>query len=264
LHAVRSVLRQSVPVDCVCIIADGDDGVLERSLRRLDPERVFVHRMTENRGTYFVRAVARRGIAAEFLAFVDADDRVERRWLEHLLEAARDNDGVAFSGTRRIHSFGPFWRTVKTRSVRPEKAGRVPPQHFAVHCALYRPDRIDAAGGFDPSFRIAYDTAFVNFIALTGSFGVASGPLYVQRKRDVLGRTKSLTADERTGYGSADREKAQIRMTDLYEEAAAILAEDVQEGRRFLQTRRDPSLEQQVRDSVDELRTAFDVWETER
>lgn len=262
--AVRSALRQSHPVEMVMVLSDGDTEVPAERLRRLDERRVFVHTLPANRGTYFAREVARRALGDGYVAYLDADDEVEDEWIAQLMRSAEDNDGVAFCAARIIRSVGPLSWTVKTRSVKPHRAKQERAWQFAFHTNLYRSDRIAAVGGFDPSFRIGYDTAFVSLVAQSGPFGVVSEPLYRCREHDYLSGRRSLTADITTGYGSAARDEASERLQAIYRACAPLFATDPESALKTLMSMRDPALEAEVRSRAEELREELVAWRRRR
>ena len=257
VEAVRSILRQGRLVGTVVIVSDGDAAIPSDRLRRLDPHRVVTFVLPENRGHFFVREVAWRAALDDWVAFVDADDRVRPRWLERLAEAATTGGGVAFGATRLVRSYGPIDRAFKTRPVDTARAGSADPRHFATHNGLYRRDRIDAVGGFDPSFRIAYDTVFVNLIALSGPFGAVEEPLYVYRKSDAFAARKPLTGGRSTGFRSSERERATARALAIYREARPAFATDAAHARAVVLAGRDPLLAAEVEERSNELREAL-------
>ena len=257
IGAVRSVLRQRVPVARVLVVSDGDPSVPAERLVRMDEQRVTVHVFDRNRGNYFVREAAWRAAQSECIAFLDADDEVEPEWIGRLLDTAEGNGGVAFCATRLVRSFGPVDRTIKTRSVRPELAGGPEPHHFAIHNALFDRGRIEAAGGFDPAFRIGYDTLFINFVALTGPFGVVHEPLYIRRQKDVFSRQRSLTTSRETGKGSPQRLRVIRQVEDLYRRFAPEFRDDPIVAREHLLRLRDSQLEHEVEVEVERLRTVL-------
>lgn len=256
LEAVKSILRQGPLVSTVVVVSDGDEGIPSLELRRLDPGRVVTFVLPENRGHFFVREVGWRAALGDWVAFVDADDRVHRRWMQSLGAAAAEGEGegVAFSATRLVRSLGPIDRTFKVRPVDSSRAGLAEPRHFATHNGLYRKDRIDAVGGFDPGFRIAYDTVFVNLIALSGPVGAVQEPLYVYRKSDAFAPRKPLTGGASTGFGSSERERATERALSIYAEARPLFMTDPGRAREVILSRRDPVLGAEVEEQSTALR----------
>jgi len=262
--AVESILRQDYAPTTVLVVSDGDTTVPAEPLRALDPDRVFVHVLPQNRGHFFAREVATRALDTAWIGFVDGDDFVEPTWASSLIEAARDQGGVAFCGARQVHSYGPLSRTYTVSTVGRDKAAAVTPRQFARHTTIYRPARIKAAGGFDPGFRIGYDTVFVNLVALTGPFGVVDEPLYVRRRRDVFAREKSLTTSAQTGKGTPLRKEVLRRIDELYARYAPQFRQDPSAARETLLASRDPALDAEVEDRARELRQELGEWNAKR
>ena len=264
IEAVTSILRQDYVPTSALIVSDGDATVPADRLRALDPDRVFVHVLPQNRGHFYTREVASRAVDAAWIGFVDGDDFVEPTWASSLIAAAREADGVAFCGSRHVHSYGPFTRTKRVSPVLPERAAAATPRQFASHVTIYRPERIDAVGGFDPGFRIGYDTLFVNLVALTGPFGVVDEPLYVRRRKDLFAREKSLTTNAQTGKGTPLRKEALLRIEELYAEYAPRFRQDPSAARETLLASRDPALDAEVQDRANELRQKLADWRATR
>ena len=257
LTAVRSVLRQTFSDLRVVVISDGDPEVPADRLRRLDPQRVLVFELPENRGTYFVREVGRRASRSPWFAMLDADDIVERTWLERSLECA-ERTGVAFVDQRRFLNYGPFRRTLDLRPVDLTVAGHCPAHYFASLNALVAMERLEAMGGFDGSFRVGFDKIAVNLIALTGPVGAVHEPLYLVRRGDRLRGFRSLTTDPATGKRSDFRKASNLRRDAIYARAHPEFLRDPEAGRALLLDERDPEIEREIAHHSADLRRMLD------
>lgn len=145
-ETVQSVLAQTVDDFEILIVDDGSTDVATRALlatARWPRAQVF---HTENRGLARARNFLLEHARGEFLCALDADDKLDARYLESTLAAFEKDPGLTFVSTR-LQMFG-------TES-------RVTPEHLRcdlptllVDCpifcaALTRRTAVAAVGGYD-------------------------------------------------------------------------------------------------------------------
>ncbi len=254
LDAVRSVIRQRWPQLRVLVMSDGDPGVPTHKLTAMGGGRVLVHTLRQNNGHFFVREVARRALDDGWIAFLDADDLVHRDWLADLYAVAHSHEGVAYCAVRHFRSFGPLRRTTKIRPGRLDRAGLPEQFDYAHHNGLYRTERIDAVLGYDASFRIAYDSTFINLIAMTGRVGVVEQARYLYRRADYFAKNAPLTAHPSTGMGSAARSEAAARGLEIYRSVRIAVETRAVSVREAVAVHRDHAVEAAVDEAAESLR----------
>lgn len=212
-RAVDSVLN-SRDVDLhLIVLVDGDP---KTRVARWN-SRVTVFKLPDNRGRYFADAV---GIAAAsrvpgaLWAPLDADDWVEP---EHYARLAERIETGAVCST--------YWRQNAQRVPRIQqphiqRLRSAPPSfaHLFHWCSgMYSLDRVEAAGGIHPGFRVGFDTLFALMLVLTGPVNHVRTPGYHWHRR----QSGSLTTSPATGFGSPQRVAARARLADLYKLAVA-------------------------------------------
>lgn len=167
-RCLDSLIKQTHDDFRILVVADGAEvGTLPAD------SRIDVCQLAENKGAYFARAVALSATTDDYHAVIDADDWVEPHWLETLL--ARDAD-VVQHGCRFVERDG------HAAYVKPWRNARKPINsqllHFTSHTGLYRTERLREVGGYNPAFRVGYDSLMCMFIRLTGEVDIVDEPLY--------------------------------------------------------------------------------------
>lgn len=196
-RCVRSMLDQTHRDLNVLVIADG----MKTGLRCRD-SRLHVYELPENRGAYYARAVALAATDTPWHAVIDADDWAEPEWLETLLDTGSDivwqrNRIDEHPGESRIMT----WR----------RADDIPGPtlvHTASHTGLYRTDCIREYGGYNPSYRIGWDTLMVGILRITGPFELIDKPLY---HRTVHSASLTMHADTGTRSNTRRRNRQHLR-----------------------------------------------------
>ena len=178
--AVRSVLEQSVPPHELIVIDDGSTDDLAHALRPFG-DRVL-YRRKENGGAASARNVALELCSGELFAILDADDAYARGRIEAIGALAAARPDLDLVSTDAAFVFDG--RVANTFLAATPFA--VEDQRTAIFWTCYtggwaaiKTDRLREIGGFDESFRIAYDWDCVVRLMLSGSTaGMVDAPLY--------------------------------------------------------------------------------------
>ena len=150
-EALASVFGQQPPPDAVVVVDDGSSDDPAAIVRRFPGAQLI---RQENRGLAAARNAGWRALDAEFVLFLDADDRLEPRALDRALRcfARVPECGFVYGGHRYIDRDG---RSIGERY---EPPGDVAFEHLlrgnfiAMHgTVLYRRARLIDVGGFDES-----------------------------------------------------------------------------------------------------------------
>lgn len=184
---IEALLAQDYSGDWELILVDNGstDGTPEMIARRYPDLAARVVIEDTDRGASPARNAAVRHSRGDFLAFVDADDRVQPTWLSELVAAAAGVDLVAGD--------------IETESLNSERARRARPlgslafvfddPEFlpaASGCNLgVRRSTFEAIDGFDPVFVVGQDVDFSWRAQLAGfSIGFAPRAVVAYRLRD--------------------------------------------------------------------------------
>ena len=156
-EALASVFGQHPPPDAVVVVDDGSSDDPAAVVRRFPGAQLI---RQQNRGLAAARNAGWQALDAEFVLFLDADDRLEPRALEAALRcfARVPECGFVYGGHRYIDRDG---RSIGERY---EPPGASAFEHLlrgnfiAMHgTVLYRRARLLEVGGFDESLRRCED-----------------------------------------------------------------------------------------------------------
>lgn len=201
-RAVASVVGQDVSLRLV-VVNDGGPPV------DIDHPRVTVLNLPANRGRYFADAVVLAACDTEWFTVHDADDWSDPGRYGRLLDLGRVSGAVIAPHVSRKAS-GP-----KVAQPRPVDA---PPEtftHLAHWCSgVYTTERMKAAGGIHPGFRIGFDTLHTLMMVLTGPVTVDPVPSY-----HYCRRPGSLSKAPTSNRRSPQRRQAALRLSYLYRRA---------------------------------------------
>ncbi len=181
-EAVESALGQSSPPYEVVVCDDGSTDDIEGALAPYR-ERIVLLRKENGGGASALNAAA-RAAAGEFVAILDADDGYAPERLEALgeLAASRPDLDILATDAYLIVDGRPAARFCeRTPFAVAAQRAEILDRCFLVAPAVRR-SRLLAAGGFDESFRIAYDWDCWIRLILDGSrAGLVDEPLYLYR-----------------------------------------------------------------------------------
>jgi glycosyltransferase involved in cell wall biosynthesis len=176
---LRALSDQAYGAPSEVIIADNgssDDttDVAESWEPRLPGLRVID--ASQRRGAGHARNAGAAAARGDLLAFCDADDVVERSWLEGLVRAARTSDAVG----GRVGASEPL----------PVSKGFLP--WASTSCMAVWKQAFDELGGFDPSFLRAQDVDFSWRVQLAGYRLSPAPEAHIWRRpRDSLAKSAS-------------------------------------------------------------------------
>lgn len=199
-RCVRSILDQTHRDLRILVIADG----MKTGLRYRD-SRLHVYELPENRGAYYARAVAQAATDTPWHAVIDADDWVEPEWLDVMLDTGAD---IVWQRSR-IDEHADRSKVMTWRN-----ADRVPGPtliHTSSHTGLYRTEALREYGGYNPAYRIGWDTLMVGILRLTGPFEVIDKPMY---HRTI--HAASLTNAVDTGIQSETRRRNREHLREIF------------------------------------------------
>jgi glycosyltransferase involved in cell wall biosynthesis len=161
LAAVRSVLAEDGCELELVVVDDGSDVPAERLLADVDDERLRVVR-TDQAGVSRARNAGLDEARGDYVRFVDADDIVARGSTSRLLALAGGSHVVAYGSTAYCdETLRPIWTmrcSVEGNAVQACLLGRFTVRIFSM---LFPRSVVDAAGRWDPDFRVSEDWDFV-------------------------------------------------------------------------------------------------------
>lgn len=235
-HALESVLAQTFRSWEAIVVDDGStDSTRDVAAQFSDPRIRYIYQ--GNRGLSAARNTGIRAAQGEFLAFLDADDEWEPRFLEMCANALTANEAVtaATTLTKFIDEAGAELPRLGGKAVRADAVGErlLEGGFFPVHAALMRAEDVRQAGMFDESLtsvedwdlwlRIAGQGGMFLSVAeplaryriSTGSMSTNAGRMHANRVAVLTkqfgppeGDALSWPAEKRRGYAFAWRAAA--------------------------------------------------------
>jgi glycosyltransferase involved in cell wall biosynthesis len=173
-EAVETAQHQSVEPIEVIVVDDGSTDHPELALRDFTGVRLI---RQDNQGLAAARNCGWRAASGDFVAFLDADDRLLPDAIEANLArfAAQPDCGFVYGAFRYIDANG-----APLHEVALQDAGGDPFEAFlrqnciGMHATvLYRRDRLEALGGFETAFKACED--YDMYLRMARQFPVASG-----------------------------------------------------------------------------------------
>jgi glycosyltransferase involved in cell wall biosynthesis len=184
-EAIESALRQTAPASSVVVVDDGSTDATPEIAARFGAAVALLRQ--PNRGVSGARNFGASQVRAEWLLFLDADDRLLPIALEKMLEcAARGSFGVIYgqtihfderTGQRRVHGLGgcegappaaaaaSFWKSPITTP----------------GAALVRAEVFREIGGFNPLVNSLADRDFWMKAGVANEFGFLPEPVIEKR-----------------------------------------------------------------------------------
>jgi glycosyltransferase involved in cell wall biosynthesis len=201
-RAVDSVLAQDYKNLRLVIINDGG-----QPLELPKDDRIFHLELDQNRGRYFCDSVVLLSLDSGWFAVHDADDWSDKKMYSTLIKAAKDTGAAYCSFMWHRPGLKPKKMDVKT-DVRSYKS-------IGSWAAGVRTvERMWAAGGVCPHYRVGFDTLNNLLITKTGQYAIVDKGLYHYERRE-----QSLTVAKKTKINSEYREANKKKLVVLYNKA---------------------------------------------
>ncbi len=166
-RAVESALAQTYrDSEIICVDDGSSDGTLQvlKELREHHPDRITVIEQ-ENRGACAARNAGLERSTAEYVQFLDADDVILPRKLEHQAALAIENGmpGLIVGSSRTLSSDGKeLYRTVQENGDRDPWLDLMAHKLNVTSANLWRSDAVKQAGGWNEALGSSqeYDLMF--------------------------------------------------------------------------------------------------------
>lgn len=224
--AVESALAQTRQAEEVLVVDDGSNDDLDGALRPYMDRIELVRR--PNGGGAAARNTGAEAAGADFMAVLDADDTYHPRRLETIAELARQQPDLDLVTTdARLLADGKEAGTFATYTpfVWENQRTAIFETCFVGGWPAIRLSRLEAIGGFDESFRIAYDwdcwlrcildgaragfvdEPYYDYVIHSGSLSANRAPSLWERARllEKAERNPALRGDERPALERALR-----------------------------------------------------------
>jgi glycosyltransferase involved in cell wall biosynthesis len=213
-EVIQSILSQTYPIKEILLI---DDGSTDNSVEVASKFPVKIIKHNNNFGLSAARNTAIQNTTTEFIAAIDSDTAPDNLWLERILEGFSESN-IAGVGGRLFEANSLLipdrWRT------------RMMPQHYGNTAQLdikpfgcnsvYRTQILKDVGGYNESFRAAYDDMDIAERVLKAGFHTYYVPHAICRhlRRDSLESVISSCYNWRKpGYEIADAYIDHTRLT---------------------------------------------------
>jgi hypothetical protein len=182
-EAIESAQRQTIAPEEILVVDDGSDAVDSADvLRHFRAVRVV---RQQNRGLSSARNAGWRAASGFYVVFLDSDDRLLPGALASNLRlfAEHSDCGFVYGAYRFVDREGHVLRPGAFYEIGPDPyaallAGNCIGMHATV---MYRRDRLEATGGFDPAWRACED--YELYLRLGRHFAVACGPEVIAEYR---------------------------------------------------------------------------------
>lgn len=207
-RALKSILKQSVANHDVLVISDGCQSASE--VTNIRANNLTFYDLEENRGRYFIDAIAQSVSPYPLYMPTDADDVSAFRRLEYLFKRMHESQADVVLHMQKVRrkngsSYIEYYPLLKQPQINAMR-------HLAHHSGIYKIEVLKNIGYYSPMFRCGYDTLSTNLIKLQGiEIGLVPRPLLTREYRG-----ESLTNNSTTGFGTPARKIAARELSKLY------------------------------------------------
>lgn len=191
-EAIESALVQTLPATAVVVVDDGSTDATAAIAEKYADAVTLIRQ--PNAGVSVARNNGATQVSAEWLLFLDADDRLRPDALAQLsAEAAASGAGVVYGDTE---SFGDIARP---RQPQPSCAGAPPAPALANFwksvpsspgAVMLRADLLRESGGFDPALNTAADRALWLRLGILATWG-HTGCVVLERREHAEGMARN-------------------------------------------------------------------------
>ncbi|MDF1826561.1 MAG: glycosyltransferase family A protein [Verrucomicrobiales bacterium] len=184
VRALASVFRQSRPPDEVVVVDDASTDDLSEAKRFAESEGAVWVQLDENKGPAFARNRGAAEVAGDWICFLDSDDVWEETKLERQLEWHEHHPEVPISQVEEgwirngVGVNKPKHWEQKSGDLFAESVERC---SIGPSCVMMSRQRWEAAGGFDPRFRVCEDYELWLRVCSSGIVGLVNGGPLVQK-----------------------------------------------------------------------------------
>lgn len=188
-EAIESVLAQTTPAAEIIVVDDGSPDDTRGVVARYESDEKVRYLWQANQGLSGARNTGLRASTGDYVAFLDADDRLLPEALEAGLACFSQHPEAAFvaGGYRLVTPDGvPFGEPTCPDTSKASYAAFLRENAIGMHAAvLYRRAAVAAAGGFDPSLPACEDYDLYLRIARTAPIAFHRAVVAEYRRHDA-------------------------------------------------------------------------------
>jgi len=155
-RCIKSVLSQTYPVDEILII---DDGCTDKTIEKASKYSVKILRNKENKGLAFSRNKGILKANNEFVASIDADVILDKKWLENLMKDFTSKEIVGACGNLEEHykkRTANLWRLIHMEQNWGRKRIINPKFLFGSNC-IFRKNAVKDISLYNIKYRTNYE-----------------------------------------------------------------------------------------------------------
>ena len=153
---IKSVLKQTYPIEEILII---DDGCTDKTIEKASKYSVKISRNKKNKGLAFSRNKGILKAKNEFIASIDADVILDKKWLESLMkDFTSDKIAGACGNLEECYKkkIADFWRFIHMKQNWGKKKIVNPKFLFGSNC-IFRKKAIKNVGLYNIKYRTNYE-----------------------------------------------------------------------------------------------------------